>query len=359
MSVFYIRDVEQNREQISKLTQEELFDINIHCMRKSLFKYFPNSNFSKEALINNTVHLSAPSEFDDPYDCNLFIDGDKFALQRICYYASLCGIIINQEWNYVDVSRNVAMRIYEHISSGGSLETLFSMNKTNDLVHAHQEYFLLSLKKELMRLNADGNSYYRAINNVIDKEYDDMQVTANRFKISCFTETPYSILMWSHYARFHQGFCIEYETPVFAEENEQIYFNLFPVIYTDTRIDFSELSLNWKATGMLSKAELWDFYKYGLLCKSLDWKYQKEWRLISYDNSLTDKKYNCKFFKIKRVYLGNKMSKKDRLEIIEICKNKYIPYTGVTIASDQFRMRDCDMLCEDCVRIRQYTETKP
>jgi hypothetical protein len=45
-------------------------------MRKSLFNYFPNiikkingvdRNFSKEALSNNTVHLSAPSEFDDPY----------------------------------------------------------------------------------------------------------------------------------------------------------------------------------------------------------------------------------------------------------------------------------------------------
>ncbi len=76
MSKFYIRDVEQTQEQITRLTKAELFDINIHCMRKSLFNYFPNiikkingvdRNFSKEALSNNTVHLSAPSEFDDPY----------------------------------------------------------------------------------------------------------------------------------------------------------------------------------------------------------------------------------------------------------------------------------------------------
>ena len=128
MSVFYIRDVEHTKEQIAKLTWRKLFDSNIHCMRKSLFKYFSNSvdningrNYSQEALINNTVFLSAPSDFDDPYDCNIFIDGKEFALQRIRYYASMCGISTNQEWDYADISQKLAMRIYTHISSGGKV----------------------------------------------------------------------------------------------------------------------------------------------------------------------------------------------------------------------------------------------
>ena len=79
--------------------------------------------------------------------------------------------------------------------------------------------------------------------------------------------------------------------------------------------------------------------------------------MISIDNLITDKNYNCKFFKIKKVYLGNKMSAKDRLEIINICKSQGIPYTGVTIATDQFGMRDCDILCEDCERIKEYLKS--
>ena len=79
--------------------------------------------------------------------------------------------------------------------------------------------------------------------------------------------------------------------------------------------------------------------------------------MISCDTLLTDSNYNCKFFKIKKVYLGNKMSAKDRLEIIDICKSQGIPYTGVTIAPDQFNMRDCDILCEDCIRIKGYKST--
>lgn len=93
MSVFYIRGVQQTSEQIAKLSQLDLFNINIQCMRKSFFKYYPNTfsrdnngqerNYSIDALQNNTVYLSALAAFDDPYDCNIYIDGKEFALQRI------------------------------------------------------------------------------------------------------------------------------------------------------------------------------------------------------------------------------------------------------------------------------------
>ena len=362
MSVFFIRDVEQTQEQIACLTQAELFDINIHCMRKSLFKYFPNTtrevngvdrNFSKEALLNNTVYLSAPADFDDPYDCNIYVDGCEFSLHRVRYYASLCGVILKPEWDYAEVSRHLAMRVFEHISSGGQFASLFELDKSNDLVRAHQEYFILSLGNELLYQDANGESYYKAINHVIDTEFKEMQKTANRFRVACFAQTPYSMLMWSHYAKYHQGFCIEYETPDYSIENSDIYHNLFPVIYTDTRIPLTKLSLNWKSTGKLTYSDIWDLYKYCLLSKNLDWKYQQEWRLISCDTLITDENYNCKFFKIKKVYLGNKMPANERLDIIDICKKHGIPYIGLTIAPDQFSMRDCNILCEDCDRLKQ------
>ena len=361
MAIFYIRDVQQTAEQIANLTQSELIDINIHCMRKSLFKYYPNTvstdtdgnkhNYSIDALQNNTVYLSSPSVFDDPYDCNICIDGNEFARRRIQYYACLCDVEVKPEWDYEKTINNLAIKIYEHIKDGGTVDTLFERCKENQLINAHQEYFQLMLKKEL--LISDGEGYYRAINDVINQEYQEIQQTANRFRISCFAETPYSMLMWSHYAHYHQGFCIEYETPVYSEEFASIYHNLFPVIYSDSRTDLTNLSLNLRSTGSISDKELWDIYKYGLLCKSLDWKYQNEWRLISYDNLLTDSNYNCKFFKIKRVYLGNKMPAKERVRIIKICKEKGISYTGVTIASDRFLMSDCGILCEDCERVQR------
>jgi len=360
MAVFYIRGVQQTAEQIANLTQYKMFDINIHCMRKSLFKYYPNTvfadtdgnkrNYSIEALQNNTVYLSAPSSFDDPYDCNICINWNEFVRKRIQYYAFLCGVDVKPEWDYEKTTNNLAIRIYEHMKAGGTVDTLFERCKDNQLVNVHQEYFQLMLKKEF--LIPDGESYYRAINAVINQEYQEIQQMANRFRISCFAETPYSMLMWSHYSHYHQGFCVEYETPDYSDECADIYHNLFPVIYSDSRKDLTNLSLTWRSTGTLSDQELWDFYKYGLLCKSLDWKYQNEWRLISCDNLLSDSNYNCKFFKIKRVYLGNKMPAEERVKIIRICKDKGIPYMGVSIAPDRFLMRDCGILCEDCEKVK-------
>jgi len=285
MSVFFINDVEQSNEYISDLdwVQHSAALNPPHC----LFKYFPNSKYSKEALANNTVHLSAPSDFDDPYYCNVYIDGSDFAVQRVRYYASLCGVAVKPEWDYAEISRHLSMCVFMHITSGGKVASLFELDKTNDLIHAHQEYFLFSLENELLkeRLNPDasGESYYRAINHVIENEYSDMQKTANRFRIACFAQTPYSMLMWSHYAKYHQGFCIEYETPEYSDDNIDIYHNLFPVIYTDTRTPLTEITLSWNSMGTLTNENLWDFYKYCLLSKSLDWKYQQEWRLISCD----------------------------------------------------------------------------
>lgn len=363
MSQFFIRDIEYTEDQIANLKQIELLQSNIHRMPVSLFKYFPNNsfvddngnkiNYSLEALKNNTVFVSSPDQFDDPYDCNIYVDSNEFALQRIRYYASLCGVEVKSEWNYNDVAYHLAQKIYEHCSSGKPLESICNLSNENKIVHAHQERFLLNIKLELISPNANGDSYFIALNKVITRDFNEIQESANRFRISCFAQTQYSMLMWSHYARYHKGFCIEYEIPEYSNDYASIYHSLFPVIYTNKRIDLTTLSLNWKSTGSLSEDDLWDFYKYGLLSKSLDWKYQHEWRLISCDNLLSDDKYNCKFFKIKKVYLGNKMSTNDRLEVIEICKSKGIPYSGVIISPNQFEMKDCNILCENCNKMKQ------
>ncbi len=82
----------------------------------------------------------------------------------------------------------------------------------------------------------------------------------------------------------------------------------------------------------------------------MDWKYQSEWRLVSCDSMLaSDDNYNCRFFKINRVYLGNKMNRQERLKIIGICRRKNIPYTGVTIEQDKYEMKDCKRLRGECI----------
>ncbi len=361
MSIFYIKDQEYSEHQIKVLSQSDFLLKNIRTMPRHLFKYYPNKpkypdsgniNYSIEALENNTVYVQTPNKFDDPYDCNLYVENQEFALGRIRYWAQLCGIKFELDWDYSKIAYELSIYIYRHLVSGNPIETIFRTEDDSGIIKLHKEYFLNVLELELRSSSANENSYANAFSKVIYRDYVDLCKTINNFRIACFVQSPYSMLMWSHYANNHEGFCIEYEIPAYSDEHSDIFNNLYPVIYTDTRTNLVDLCLNWQARGEMNLDQLWGFYKYALLSKSLDWKYQQEWRLISYDHFLSDDTYHCKFFKISRVYLGNRMQPRERKQIIEICKKKNIPYVGMIIAYDWFEMIECPMLCEKCDRLK-------
>ena len=160
------------------------------------------------------------------------------------------------------------------------------------------------------------------------------------------------MLMWSHYANSHKGFCIEYTVPRDLTTSSQIVNNIFPVIYSQVRVSVLEQCVDFSLTPRLSDSALWEIYKNGLLTKSMDWSYQNEWRLISYDSLLSDSgEYKCRFFPISKIYLGNKMDRENRLRIIDICKAKNIPYSGVTIENNRYAMNECPILCEACPKL--------
>ena len=89
--------------------------------------------------------------------------------------------------------------------------------------------------------------------------------------------------MWSHYANQHQGFCIGYDT---SEIKENIKKHLYPVFYHET---FFPL-INVEETDK----------KLNLLIKYKDWRYEREWRLIS----------DVEFLPLKpsKIYLGVKFN---------------------------------------------------
>lgn len=55
-----------------------------------------------------------------------------------------------------------------------------------------------------------------------------------------------------------------------------------------------------------------------------------------------------KFFPITKVFLGNRMPAYKRKELINICKEKNIPYVGVKKNNDFFEMQECKTKCENC-----------
>ncbi len=359
MSEFYIRGKQYTFTEIDSLKQETFTVSNIQTMPQSLYKYFPNTtdsdsgrNYSQEALENNTVFLQHPSKFDDPYDCTILVDEQEFARHRIAYYAQLCGLGVLPEWDYSKIFYEFSCYLYQGIRAGKTLPDLFPVClHNNDKFEMQQEIFTLSLQTGLYEFQQSENVWGEVFYKAIHQEFVDLhQSLIQKFRAVCFTESPYSMLMWAHYANSHKGFCIEYEVPPYSESFIHLYHNLMPVIYSDVRVSILDQCLCSLQPPGLTDTILWDIFKYGLLMKSMDWKYQNEWRLITCDNLLASD-YNCKFFNIRKVYLGNKMDSQDRMKIIQICKRKQIPYAGITIAPDKYEMTDCRQLCEECPKL--------
>lgn len=106
--------------------------------------------------------------------------------------------------------------------------------------------------------------------------------------ICCFSRTKDSVLMWSHYASKHQGFCIEYRT------NQDI-DGINP-------LDINYVS-KFKKAQYFEKAERAIFHL--LFTKSNDWKYEKELR-VPLTNVETDEERKVEFKEkdILSIYFG-------------------------------------------------------
>jgi Protein of unknown function (DUF2971) len=99
-----------------------------------------------------------------------------------------------------------------------------------------------------------------------------------------------NILMWSHYANSHQGFCLEFDTsiPPFDKALE-VHYKRDRYTY-----DFSNVHANAK--------EL-------LRTKYSDWRYEKEWRIISDKGRET---YPFRLDALTGVIFGSCMSEADK-----------------------------------------------
>ena len=45
------------------------------------------------------------------------------------------------------------------------------------------------------------------------------------------------------------------------------------------------------------------------------------------------------------------MNAEDRRKVIDICKERGIPYVGVKRSQDYFEMKECEQLCENCPKM--------
>lgn len=223
-------------------------------MIEQLYKYGYLTEHSKALFSTPTLWFSAPSKLNDPFECRPWITFEGTSDDII---ASLERVLLRRDRMVTPQAAKVeATSIY--------LEGRHRDPNTWE-----------SLRQEFLRK------------------------VQNDVGICCLSRVPDNILMWSHYACDHEGYCIEFEAsdevPVFGEAQPVIYSDSYPVI-------------DWFKTEPYTKVDR------VLLTKYTAWAYEQEWRIVD-PNALGSHEYPPAM--LKSVTFGVRMPARDKLQIRE------------------------------------------
>lgn len=277
----------------SFMSLDEAMSLKNRNIPPFLYKYRQIDEYSIKNLEDDTVWLAEPESFNDPYDCSHTVDFET--LQKRWGGEILKSFLANSG---LDISAEVKNKMYEE---NDPIQAFLEYSSSK--VNAPLKLLLKSACDEIYRRNTKSMSNFGA----------------KSFKLCSFSEDKESILMWSHYANFHKGFCIEYDISALDASNHSRKF-LYPSVYSKGMFDATECVSMGASHNEFNK-----FYLLrSALFKAIEWEYEKEWRLI-FPFGIYNSACSYKFCKPKAVYLGAKIEDKDQLQIEEICLRKEIP----------------------------------
>lgn len=232
-------------EDMKKLALEQMIDKG--KINKILYKYREIGDNTEKIFTNHTLWFEQPSNFNDPFDCWANVKEPEFA----------------------------------------DIETLIDNNISKDYVNMCKMIIPSFSKDELKR--------------AVDEELNNQGVC-------CFSKTEKSILMWSHYCKYHQGICLEFD----ILEDPTFFSVAIPVEYVDTMPLYDHFREKKLLVNKLIQP------------KARCWEYEEEVRIIKSANDIL-KNWNNRAFKfdpkaLKKVIFGCKTDSEIIQKYIDLCK---------------------------------------
>jgi hypothetical protein len=221
---------------------------------EQLYKYGRVSQHSKKLFSKPKIWFSCRSGLNDPFECRPGFDFDGTEEQLIEYFSPKI-----REANPQMAPQDVLAR-----AKDGYLQ---EYHKDPQELKAMQDAIIHKIEKEI--------------------------------GLYCLSEINDSILMWSHYADNHKGYCLEFdatENTPFGQAQEVIYKEEYP-IYEHFKTSPDKFD------------ELLFFRKY------IGWKYERERRIIDTENGSGWHDYPAEL--LKGVIFGLKMSEPHKAKIRE------------------------------------------
>ena len=220
---------------------------------QSLFKYGRLNEYSETAISTPTVWFSPPAQLNDPFEC--------------------------RPWFSFNGSQE---EIVESIARG-ILQDRPDMTPDNATAHAVSIF--------LEGRHRDPKTWEGL-------RRDMVTTLGQRIGLYCLSEHNDSILMWSHYASDHSGYCLEFEatdhSPFFGAAQKVKYCTSFPVVDFFTTPKEEQVDLVF-------------------LTKFKGWSYEGEWRIIDHDKGPGMREYPCEL--LRSVTFGLRMPEANRENI--------------------------------------------
>lgn len=284
----------------------------VSFLSNTLCRYRAINDKSIDALRNDKLFFSTPGEsFNDPFDNLIYADPRKIL------YDIYKEIQLNME-DYIEQQKraNLKRAAFADLMYHGSHKDRI-LDEFIEECELHIEQFKFDL--------------------------------LNNTRIICFSELYDSMLMWSHYADQHKGFALIFDKE--SIESATAYTNedklitkkplLMPVNYVEKQVNLTEDIENHLKNYFMQKQRGISPFEENLSQhklrrtiteKSLDWGYEKEWRLIPRHIDL-DHKSNLGYLNIipKAVIIGALCTEEDSINIFDICYEKRIPLFDIRV----------------------------
>ena len=238
-------------------------------MPKYLYRYEKFDKYCISNLKRQKIWFSVPKSFNDPFE---------FAFKLKSISNKECELVYKklyqEKWDKEP-------RKEEYLSNGKIKDLI-----KRDIDKTTEEIF----QKE--KLNLDENS-----------------------GVCCFSEKNDDILMWSHYADSHKGFCLEFDTQ-YEPFNKAFKVNYSLEVPTIDPLVFLP-DLNYPPEKMMAE------YEKILATKYKCWEYEKEWRIF---HEKTNQLYGYLPQSLTGIYFGSEMEPA-HIEILALILQGQNPYT--------------------------------
>lgn len=249
-----------------------------------LYKFYGLTTHSLSVLINNRVWFSKPSTLNDPFDID------------------------------IDFAHDMTPSDFKH---------MIQVLKGQTGITGERAELLRQLEKEIPNQNA-----LEEMNAIITAKFREDR---KNWGVFCMCESYRSILMWSHYADNHKGFCIQFVRNPNTKLGDIEWTR--PVSYSCEYPSPNPYSANgFKRI---------DDYDELFFTKAKCWEHEKEWRMLN-KNGNTELPLE-KFTDISAIIFGLKMQETQRKTIKRIFSDrKEVKFLQATRIRNKFELEIID-----------------